>query len=48
MLAPAVALVCTAHIMPRFLDVASYYPGALVGGLALGGLLWLTISDKRR
>lgn len=48
MLAPAVALVGTAHIMPRFLDVTSYYPGALVGGLALGGLLWVTISDKKK
>ena len=46
--AGGVALVGTAHIMPRFLDVTSYYPGALVGGLALGGLLWVTISDKKK
>jgi hypothetical protein len=47
-LAPAVALVGTAHIMPRFIDVTSYYPGALVGGLALGGLLWVTVPDKKK
>lgn len=51
LLAPSVALVGTSQVMPRFLHVGHYFPGAVVAGLVLGGLLWVTgplMAKKKR
>jgi len=42
LLAPSVALLGTSHVMPRFLHISHYFPGAVVAGLVLGGVLWLS------
>src|SRR5271163_1567743 len=39
LLAPSIALLGTARLMPNFLHVADYYPDGIVAGLVLGGLL---------
>jgi hypothetical protein len=48
LLSPSIALVGTAQLVPNFLQVNSLFPGALVFGLMLGGLLWASIPDKQK
>ena len=48
LLAPSVALYGTSQVLPKFLHISHYFPGALVAGLMLGGVLWATAPGKRR
>jgi uncharacterized membrane protein YvlD (DUF360 family) len=48
LLAPSLALFGTAQLMPRFLHITNYFPACLVSGLMLGGLLWLTMPEKKK
>lgn len=48
LLSPSLALVGAAKMMPGFLQISDYFPGALVGGLMLGGLLWTSVPDKNK
>jgi hypothetical protein len=48
LLAPSIALIGTAKLMPHFLSVSDYYPAALIAGLTLGGLLWTTSPEKKK
>jgi hypothetical protein len=47
MLSPSLALYGTAKMLPGLLHITDYFPGALVAGLMLGGLLWASIPDKK-
>lgn len=48
LLSPTIALVGTAQVVPNFLQVNSLFPGALIFGLMLGGLLWASIPEKTK
>lgn len=46
--APSFALIGTAEVLPKFLNIPQYFPGAFVGGLVIGGLLWaLQVENKK-
>lgn len=45
-LSPVVALVSTSQMLPGCLKIVSYFPGALSGGLILGGLIWSCMPQK--
>jgi len=47
-IAPVVALVGTAQVLPGAVQVVSLFPGALAGGLLLGALVWLTALPVKR
>lgn len=48
LLSPSLALIGTAKIVPGYLVIGNYMPGALCGGLLLGGLLWVSLPAKKR
>lgn len=48
LVAPSFALIGTAEVLPRFLQIPQYFPGAFVGGLVIGGLLWAMQADKKK
>lgn len=48
LISPTVALVGTAKLMPQFLHIADLFPGAMAGGLLLGGLLWSTVPQGKK
>ena len=48
LLAPSAALYGTAEVLPKFLHVSQYCPNAIVAGLVLGGLIWVTAPEKKR
>lgn len=48
LLAPSAALYGTSHLLPKFLQINDFYPNALVGGLVLGGLLWVAIPKSKK
>ena len=43
LLSPALALVGTAQVLPGYLQIGSYFPGALCAGLVLGGTMWVSL-----
>lgn len=48
LLAPSAALYGTSHLLPKFLQITHYWPNAIVAGLVLGGVLWVTIPQARK
>jgi uncharacterized membrane protein YvlD (DUF360 family) len=48
LLAPSAALYGTSHLLPKFLQIAHYWPNAIVAGLVLGGVLWVTIPQGKK
>lgn len=48
LIAPSLALMGAALIMPGALHVRNYFPGALVYGLFLGGLLWASLPEQKK
>lgn len=48
LLVPSLALFGTHKIMPQFLQMSNYFPDAIVGGLLLGGLLWVSLPGKSK
>ena len=46
LIAPSVALFGTATILPGCLRITGIFPGAIVYGLMLGGLLWASVPQK--
>jgi len=48
LLSPTVALLGTSQIVPNCLQISSYFPGALMFGLMLGGLLWASVPEKKK
>lgn len=47
LLTPSAALYGTAYVLPKFLQVGHYWPDAIVAGLVLGGVLWVTLPQKK-
>lgn len=47
LLAPSIALVGTAQVLPGYLQIGSF-PGALCAGLALGGTLWVSLPPSKQ
>lgn len=48
LLAPSAALYGTSWLLPKFIQVSRYYPAAIVAGLVLGGVLWVTIPQAKK
>ena len=48
LIAPSIALFGTSYVMPQFLQVSHYFPGAVVAGLVLGGILWATAAAGKK
>jgi len=48
LLAPSAALYGTSQLLPKFIQVSHYYPNAIVAGLVLGGLLWVTVPQNKK
>jgi hypothetical protein len=46
--APSLALFGASRILPQALHIHNYFPGAVVYGLVLGGLLWASIPEKSK
>lgn len=43
LLSPALALVGTAQVLPGYLQIGNYFPGAVCAGLVLGGTMWVSM-----
>lgn len=48
LMAPSIAVFGTAQVVPGLLSVAGFFPGAVVSGLMLGGILWATAAPARK
>ncbi len=48
LLSPSVALYGTAWLLPKFLQITHYWPNAVVAGLVVGGVLWVTIPASKK
>ncbi|MBY0359589.1 MAG: phage holin family protein [Candidatus Obscuribacterales bacterium] len=47
-LSPSLALMGTAQVLPGYIHIGNYFPGAVSAGLVLGGLLWASLPNKKR
>lgn len=47
LLSPALALVGTAQVLPGYLQIGSYFPGAVCAGLVLGGTMWVSFPAAK-
>jgi hypothetical protein len=43
---PSLALMGASQVLPHALHVHNYFPGAVVYGLFLGGLLWASVPEQ--
>ena len=48
LVSPSVALYGASKVLPHALSIGSYFPGALIYGFMLGGVLWASIPDKKK
>lgn len=48
LITPSVALIGVSQLMPGALHFTNYFPGAVVYGLMLGGLLWASLPEKAK
>lgn len=46
LLAPSVALFGLSKVVPNMVHIVSYFPGAIVYGLMLGGIIWASVPDQ--
>lgn len=47
LMTPALALLGVAKLMPQAIDIGKFFPGAVVYGFMLGGVLWASIPEKK-
>jgi hypothetical protein len=45
---PSLALLGASQLLPKTLHVQNYFPGAVVYGLFLGGLLWASVPEQAK
>jgi hypothetical protein len=48
LITPSLALLGASQLLPQALHVQNYFPGAVVYGLFLGGLLWASVPEKAK
>lgn len=48
LLSPSIALIGTSMVLPGYLHIGNYFPGAICAGLALGGTLWVSLPATRQ
>lgn len=48
LLSPSLALFGVSKVLPQHVHIISLWPGALVYGFMLGGVLWASLPEKRK
>jgi hypothetical protein len=48
LLSPSLALFGVSKVLPQNVHILSLFPGALIYGFMLGGVLWASLPEKRK